>query len=191
MSTRQVVVCATGMRHRPHAHATISGNSSRQNAPPWDPARSCMTTSASASRSASAHRQARRTRPRRRYVGAEAPEQEPALHPPRHRTPQYVPWAAPRQTATPSIIGERPRRRTSRVPRSARAQSPVSTPGAVASHRSAYVHRRSWWTVSRPSRATFSTSRFPDRHRRPRLLRAGPVERTPRPPFHRRTGTSG
>jgi hypothetical protein len=43
------------MRHRPNAHATISGNSSRQNAPPCDPARSFMTTSASASRSASAH----------------------------------------------------------------------------------------------------------------------------------------
>jgi Thiamine pyrophosphate enzyme, central domain len=43
------------MRHRPNAHATISGNSSRQNAPPCDPARSFMTTSASAPRSASAH----------------------------------------------------------------------------------------------------------------------------------------
>lgn len=47
--------CDTEMRHRPNAHATISGNSSRQNAPPCDPARSFMTTSASASRSASAH----------------------------------------------------------------------------------------------------------------------------------------
>lgn len=33
---------------RPNAHATISGNSSRQNAPQCDPTRSFMTTSASA-----------------------------------------------------------------------------------------------------------------------------------------------
>jgi len=45
----------TPMRHLPNAHATISGNSSRQKAPPCNPARSFMTTSASASRSASAH----------------------------------------------------------------------------------------------------------------------------------------
>jgi len=43
------------MRHRPNAHATISGNSSRQNAPSCDPARSFMTAFAAASRSASAH----------------------------------------------------------------------------------------------------------------------------------------
>src|SRR4029077_16190878 len=42
--------------HGPNAHATISGNSSRQNAPPCDPARSVITTSAPASRSATAHR---------------------------------------------------------------------------------------------------------------------------------------
>jgi DNA polymerase III delta prime subunit len=42
--------------HRANAHATISGNSSRQNASPCDPARSVITTSAPASRSASAHR---------------------------------------------------------------------------------------------------------------------------------------
>ena len=41
---------------RPNAHATISGNSSLQNASPCDPMRSVMTTSAPASRSASAHR---------------------------------------------------------------------------------------------------------------------------------------
>src|SRR5579862_7195962 len=40
---------------RPNAHATISGNSFRQNAPPCAPARSSMTTSAPASRSATAH----------------------------------------------------------------------------------------------------------------------------------------
>jgi hypothetical protein len=33
------------MHHRPNAHATISGNSSRQNAPPCDPARSFMRSS--------------------------------------------------------------------------------------------------------------------------------------------------
>ena len=38
--------------HRPNAHATISGNSSCQNASPCDPTRSVMTTSAPASRSA-------------------------------------------------------------------------------------------------------------------------------------------
>src|SRR5580704_12457124 len=43
------------MHHRRNAHATISGNSSRQKAPPCDPVRSFMTTCASASRSASAH----------------------------------------------------------------------------------------------------------------------------------------
>src|ERR1700745_2613460 len=37
------------MLHGPNAHATISGNSSRQNAPPCDPARSVITTSAPAS----------------------------------------------------------------------------------------------------------------------------------------------
>jgi hypothetical protein len=41
---------------RPSAHATISGNSSFQNAPPCDPTRSVMTTSAPASRSAVAQR---------------------------------------------------------------------------------------------------------------------------------------
>ena len=46
----------TAMLHRPNAHATISGNSSCQNASPCDPTRSVMTTSAPASRSASAHR---------------------------------------------------------------------------------------------------------------------------------------
>ena len=40
----------------PNAHATIIGSSSFQNAPPWDPARSAMSTSAPASRSASAQR---------------------------------------------------------------------------------------------------------------------------------------
>jgi low temperature requirement protein LtrA len=44
--------------HRPNAHITIDGNSCRQNAPPCDPARSVMTTSAPASRSATAHRAA-------------------------------------------------------------------------------------------------------------------------------------
>jgi hypothetical protein len=39
----------------PNAHATISGNSSRQNVPPCAPLRSCITTSAPASRSAFAH----------------------------------------------------------------------------------------------------------------------------------------
>src|SRR4029077_8913008 len=43
------------MFHRANAHATISGNSSRQNASPCDPTRSVITTSAPASRSASAH----------------------------------------------------------------------------------------------------------------------------------------
>jgi hypothetical protein len=43
------------MHHRPNAHATIRGNSSRQNTPPCDPARSFMMTSAPASRSASAN----------------------------------------------------------------------------------------------------------------------------------------
>ena len=42
--------------YRPNIQATISGNSSRQNAPPCDPARSLSTTSAPAARSASAHR---------------------------------------------------------------------------------------------------------------------------------------
>ena len=41
--------------HRPNAHATVSGNSSRQNAPPCDPARSFITTSAAASCSTFAH----------------------------------------------------------------------------------------------------------------------------------------
>jgi len=40
---------------RPNAHATINRNSFRQNAPPCDPTRSFMTTSAPASRSAVAH----------------------------------------------------------------------------------------------------------------------------------------
>src|SRR5262249_32920246 len=44
--------------HGPKAHATISGNSSRQTPPPCAPARSVMTTSAPASRSAPAHRAA-------------------------------------------------------------------------------------------------------------------------------------
>jgi len=119
-----------------------------------------------------------RRRPHRRHLDAEAQERGPTLHPPRRRTLGYVQCAAPCQTATASI-GERPRRRTSRVPQNAPAQSPVSTHGAVAYHRSAHVHRRSSWTVRRPSRATGPTSRFADRHRRRRLLRAGPVERTP------------
>src|ERR1700722_14035161 len=46
--------CDTEMRYRPNAHATISGNSSRQKAPPCHPFLSFMATSASASRSASA-----------------------------------------------------------------------------------------------------------------------------------------
>jgi hypothetical protein len=40
----------------PKAQATMSGNSSFQKAPPCEPARSVMTTSAPASRSAFAHR---------------------------------------------------------------------------------------------------------------------------------------
>jgi Terminase small subunit len=54
-NAEQAVMIPTEMRHRPNAHATISGNSSRQNAPPCDPVRSFMTTSASTSRSATAH----------------------------------------------------------------------------------------------------------------------------------------
>jgi hypothetical protein len=42
--------------HCPNAHATMSGNSSRQNASPCDPTRSVMTTSAPAPRRAVAHR---------------------------------------------------------------------------------------------------------------------------------------
>ena len=111
-------------------------------------------------------------------LDAEAQERGPTLHPPRRRTLRFVPWATPRQTATPSI-GEHPRRRTSRVLRTALVQGPVSTHGAAASHRSAHVHRRSLWTVGRPSRETGPTSRFPDRRRRRRLLRAGLAERRP------------
>jgi hypothetical protein len=55
----QVVVCSgcptTAATQRPNAHATISGNSSFQNAPPWEPARSAVTTSAPAWRKAFAH----------------------------------------------------------------------------------------------------------------------------------------
>ncbi len=42
--------------HCPNAPATMSGNSSRQNAPPCEPVRSFMTTSAPASVSAADHR---------------------------------------------------------------------------------------------------------------------------------------
>src|ERR1700722_13229576 len=55
MRDRDSSAVLTEMHHRPNAHATISGNSSPQNAPPCDPARSFMTTSAPAPRSASAH----------------------------------------------------------------------------------------------------------------------------------------
>ena len=48
--------CQGQMLHGPNAHATISGNSSRQNAPPCDPTRSVISTSAPASRSATAQR---------------------------------------------------------------------------------------------------------------------------------------
>ena len=41
---------------RPNAQANMSGSSARQKAPPCDPSRSVITTSAPASRSASAHR---------------------------------------------------------------------------------------------------------------------------------------
>src|SRR6266700_2757116 len=51
----QFMVFLTVIYARPNAHATISGNSFRQNAPPCDPVRSFMTTSAPASRSADAH----------------------------------------------------------------------------------------------------------------------------------------
>ena len=47
---------AQGGAQGPNAESTIGGNSSFQNARPWEPARSVMTTSAPASRSASAHR---------------------------------------------------------------------------------------------------------------------------------------
>lgn len=47
-----------GVYRGPIAHATMSGNSSRQNPPPCDPTRSVMTTSAPPSRSATAHRAA-------------------------------------------------------------------------------------------------------------------------------------
>jgi hypothetical protein len=81
----------------------------------------------SAKRQAACNRRlGRRRRPHRRHVDAEAQERGPALHPPRRRTLRHVQWAAPSQTATPSI-GERLRRKTSRVPRTAPAQSTVST----------------------------------------------------------------
>jgi hypothetical protein len=44
--------------HRPNAHATISENSARHSASPCEAARSLITTSAPASRSATAHRAA-------------------------------------------------------------------------------------------------------------------------------------
>lgn len=50
------VACADCFPHPSNAHATISGNSSRQNAPPCDPTRSSSTTSAPASRNACPHR---------------------------------------------------------------------------------------------------------------------------------------
>ena len=43
-------------RQRPNTQATMSGSSARQNAPPCEPSRSVITTSAPASRSASAQR---------------------------------------------------------------------------------------------------------------------------------------
>ena len=199
------------MDHRPNAHATISGNSSRQNAPPCDPTRSFMTTSAPASRSASAHRVAFSRKngscvPATRYVrgsgarhharrfvtaarrGAEdrtvdvrmpKPEGERQLS--TRRDAEHRGAFGGQRDAKPRLasIGGRPRRRTSRVPRTAPGQSPVSTHGAAASHRPADVHRRSSWAVRRPPRATRPTARSPDRHRRTRLPRAGPGGRTP------------
>jgi hypothetical protein len=47
---------ANVMLHGPNAQATMSASSARQNAPPCDPSRSVITTSAPALRSASAHR---------------------------------------------------------------------------------------------------------------------------------------
>ncbi len=56
LSVRRLFGCpTTASTQRPNAHAPINGNSSFQNAPPWDPARSAVTTSAPAWRNASAH----------------------------------------------------------------------------------------------------------------------------------------
>ena len=95
--------------HCPNAHATISGNSSRQNASPCDPTRSVMTTSAPApaGRSPTASRSRGRRAPtcRQRDKRAEADSasletvgsQRPAMRRRSHRRCPGVeaPWRAP------------------------------------------------------------------------------------------------
>jgi hypothetical protein len=134
-------------------------------------------------------RPASRTGPHRRCRDAEAQERARALHPPRHRTRRYVRWAARLRNAS-APIGGRPRRRTSRVPRTDSRQRPASTHGAATSHRPARAHRRSLWTVRRPPRVTRPTARSPHRHRRRRLPRADLAGRTPSPADLRRTRAS-
>ena len=133
-------------------------------------------------------RPARRRRPHRRRRDAEAQGRARALPPPRHRTPRCVRRAARPRNASAPIRG-RPRRRTSRGPRTVPHQTPVSTHAAAASHRPARGHRRSSWTVHRPPRGTRPTARSADRHRRRRPPRADPAGRTPSPGDHRRNRT--
>ncbi len=123
-------------------------------------------------------RQARRRRSSRRHLDAEAPGRGPAPHPPRPRTPLCVRRASRLPNAL-APIHARPRRRTSRVPRTAPTQSPVSIHAAAASHRRAGGHRRSSLTVRQPPRETCSTARPDDRPRRTRSPRPQPAGRTP------------